>query len=92
MGNTEGHDKAEGLTNILSAPIIKRSVMIAGHATSVSIEKPFWTALKKQAALQNQSINQLVTKIDDARPKNIEAVNLSSAIRLYILNALEQSL
>lgn len=72
---------AEDLTNILNAPIVKRSVMIAGHATSVSIEKPFWDAFKALAETQKKSINQLITEIDEAR-----SVNLSSAIRLYVLN------
>ena len=73
------------LTEILNAPIVKRSVMIAGHATSVSIEKPFWDAFKELATAQDKSINQLITEIDEVR-----SVNLSSAIRLYILNQLTE--
>lgn len=73
----------EELTNILNAPIVKRSVMIAGHATSVSIEKPFWDAFKALADAQKKSLNQLITEIDEAR-----SVNLSSAIRLYVLASL----
>ena len=72
------------LTTILNAPIVKRSVMIAGHATSVSIEKPFWDAFKKLAKAHGKSINQLITEIDEAR-----SVNLSSAIRLYVLAELK---
>ena len=72
------------LTEILNAPIVKRSVRIAGHPTSVSIEKPFWDAFKTLADNQNKSINSLVSEIDEAR-----SVNLSSAIRLYVLNNLE---
>jgi predicted DNA-binding ribbon-helix-helix protein len=75
------------LDKVLNAPIIKRSVMIAGHATSVSIEKPFWDEFKRLAKASNQSINELVTEIDEAR-----SVNLSSAIRLYVLECLKQSL
>ena len=71
------------LIEILNAPIVKRSVMIAGHATSVSIEKPFWDAFKNIAKAQGKSINQLITEIDEAR-----SVNLSSAIRLYVLEKL----
>ena len=74
------------LDKVLNAPIIKRSVTIAGHATSVSIEKPFWDEFKRLAKEQNQSINQLVSTIDEAR-----SVNLSSAIRLYVLASLKQS-
>lgn len=74
----------DNLSEILTAPIVKHSVTIAGHATSVSIEKPFWEAFQKLAAAQNKSTNQLVTEIDDAR-----SVNLSSAIRLYVLECLK---
>lgn len=75
--------KTEDLSGILAAPVVKRSVMIAGHATSVSIEKPFWDSLKRLAKAQDKSINQLVGEIDEAR-----SVNLSSAIRLYVLQSL----
>ena len=78
--------KMEELSTLLSAPIVKRSVMIAGHATSVSIEKPFWDSLQNFAASQGKSLNQIITEIDEAR-----SVNLSSAIRLYVLNSLKQS-
>lgn len=71
------------LSDILNAPIVKHSVTIAGHATSVSIEKPFWDLLKESAEKQNKSINQLISEIDEAR-----SVNLSSAIRLYVLESL----
>ena len=78
--------KTEDLSGLLAAPVVKRSVMIAGHATSVSIEKPFWDALKRLAKAQGISINQLVGEIDEARPKTLHG-NLSSAIRLYVLHA-----
>ena len=68
----------------LNAPIIKRSVMIAGHATSVSIEKPFWDHLTCIANEHGKSLNALITDIDEAR----DGINLSSAIRLYVLNSL----
>ena len=74
---------SDNLSNIVNAPIVKRSVNIAGHATSVSIEKPFWEALKKLSEDQNKSVNKLITEIDEAR-----SVNLSSAIRLYVLDSL----
>lgn len=72
----------------LNAPIIKRSVMIAGHATSVSIEKPFWDHLTRLAEEQKQSLNALITEIDELR----DGINLSSAIRLYVLNSLENKI
>ena len=74
---------SDNLSDILNTPIVKRSVMIAGHATSVSIEKPFWDAFKTIATAQGKSINQLITEIDEAR-----SINLSSAIRLYVLENL----
>lgn len=58
----------------------KRSVVIAGHRTSVSIEPPFWDALKDIAGLRGVSLNRLITEIDETRE-----ANLSSAIRVYVL-------
>lgn len=58
----------------------KRSVVIAGHRTSVSLENAFWEALKQEAAARGQTINQIITGIDKQRYGN-----LSSAIRLFIL-------
>ncbi len=65
--------------------IKKRSVDIAGHRTSVSIEAPFWDALKEIADREGSSLNELITKIDNGR-----AGNLSSAIRVYVLAALRR--
>ena len=65
----------------------KRSVRIAGHATSVFLEEEFWTALKKIAKAHNTSINALIADIDEKRPPG---TNLSSAIRVSILNSLTQ--
>jgi predicted DNA-binding ribbon-helix-helix protein len=88
MGTPGKDDNAERLSAILSAPVVKHSVLIAGHASSVSIEKPFWDEFKAIAKAEKKSINQLVTEIDDARPKEPmqeNTGNLSSAIRLYVL-------
>lgn len=60
----------------------KRSVIVAGHRTSVSLERAFWDALRELAALESKTINQLVTEIDQGR-----AGNLSSAIRVQVLTA-----
>jgi predicted DNA-binding ribbon-helix-helix protein len=60
--------------------IVKRSVVIAGHQTSVSLEHAFWTALKAAAARRGITINDLVTRIDAQRQGN-----LSSAIRVFLL-------
>lgn len=66
--------------------LLKRSVTIAGHATSISLENAFWIRLKEIAALKNSSLNQLVSEIDKTRTGN-----LSGAIRVYILETLGQS-
>lgn len=63
---------------------MKRSVLIAGHRTSISLEPEFWEALKTLAAGRGRSVNDLVTEIDRER-----ATNLSSAIRVYILKSLQ---
>jgi len=61
----------------------KRSVMIAGHRTSISLEEPFRQALADIAAAHGQSVAALTAEIDEARPAS---TNLSSAIRLYVLD------
>lgn len=60
--------------------IKKRSVVISGHRTSVSLENAFWYALKEIATGKGQTVNQLVSEIDDGRTGN-----LSSAIRVHVL-------
>ena len=65
--------------------IKKRSVNIAGHRTSVSIEAPFWDALRDIAAREKKSLNDLIAAIDSARDGN-----LSSAIRVYVLRELQK--
>jgi len=64
------------------AAIVKRSVRIAGHATSVSLETAFWQSLCDLAALRGVSVNALLTAIDAGR-----SGNLSSAIRLFVLDS-----
>ena len=61
--------------------IVKRSVIIDGQKTSVSLEDPFWTDLKKIAHAQQMTLSALVAEIDGTR----EHGNLSSAIRLFVL-------
>ncbi len=60
---------------------LKRSLTIAGHQTSLSLEPEFWAALKQYAERDNKSIATLVGEIDESRG----ARNLSSAIRVWIL-------
>jgi predicted DNA-binding ribbon-helix-helix protein len=64
------------------SPVIKRSIMINRHKTSISLEDDFWNALQEISAAQGIQPSQLVAIIDQPR----EHTNLSSAIRLYVLN------
>lgn len=64
----------------------KRSITIAGHRTSISLEPEFWAELTAIAALEKLSLNKLVTKIDLER-----GGNLSSALRLYVLRHLKSN-
>ena len=66
----------------MKSSVIKRSIVINGHKTSVSLEDAFWTDLKKIAQDRQVTLSELVTKIDGAR----EQSNLSSAIRVFVLN------
>jgi len=65
----------------------KRSVSIAGHQTSVSLETVFWIQLKRIALHQKVPLNKLIERIDETRTGN-----LSSAIRVFVLEHLEHQL
>ena len=65
----------------MESPISKRSIVIAGHKTSVSLEDAFWNSLKEIAAERGITLAELVAAIDRDR----EHANLSSAIRLFVL-------
>lgn len=62
--------------------IIKHSVKIAGHATSVSLEEEFWAALRQIAAKRGISLANLIATVDERR-----AGNLSSGLRLLVLES-----
>ncbi|MEL6062005.1 MULTISPECIES: ribbon-helix-helix domain-containing protein [unclassified Methylobacterium] len=70
----------------MSAGLTKHSVMIAGHRTSVSLEDPFWTALREVAEARGQSVQALIGAIDAGRGGQ----NLSSAIRVFVLEAVRR--
>ncbi|HUY69277.1 MAG TPA: ribbon-helix-helix domain-containing protein [Alphaproteobacteria bacterium] len=63
---------------------MKRSIRVAKHNTSLSLEPEFWDELKRLARAEKLSLNQLVTRIDKERKGN-----LSSALRLYVLRELK---
>lgn len=66
----------------MKSPVIKRSIVIAGHKTSVSLEDAFWAGLKEIATARGMTLSELVASIDTGRQHG----NLSSAIRLFVLD------
>ena len=65
----------------MGSSIIKRSIVVAGHKTSVSLEDTFWNALKDLAGEQNMPVSALVNSIDKGR----DTANLSSAVRQHLM-------
>ena len=68
------------------APPQKRSVLIAGHATSISLEPMFWLALEAAARDRGCSVNALVAQIDAERLEAKRTPNLTSAIRQWLFD------
>jgi len=62
----------------------KRSIMIAGHATSISLEPVFWEALRAAADAERLPLNALVARIDAERVLEADPPNLASAIRVWL--------
>ena len=63
---------------------VKRSMMIAGHATSISLEPIFWEALREAAEAEQLPLNALVARIDAERVEAADPANLASAIRVWL--------
>jgi predicted DNA-binding ribbon-helix-helix protein len=63
---------------------VKRSMMIAGHSTSISLEPIFWDALREAADAERLPLNALVARIDAERIQSLEPPNLASAIRVWL--------
>jgi len=66
----------------MKSKVVKRSIVIAGHKTSVSLEEAFWRGLKDIAESRRVTLSDLVGSIDSARQQG----NLSSAIRLFVFD------
>jgi predicted DNA-binding ribbon-helix-helix protein len=66
---------------VMKSVVIKRSVVVCGHKTSISLEDPFWKSLKEIAGCRHMTLSALLAAIDSDRHEG----NLSSAIRLYVL-------
>lgn len=68
-----------------SAGPVKRSITIAGHQTSISLEPAFWAALEAAARARGVPLNALVAAIDAARVRHEAPANLASALRVWLL-------
>jgi predicted DNA-binding ribbon-helix-helix protein len=66
----------------MKSQVLKRSIVVVGHKTSVSLEDAFWRVLKEIAQGRDTTLSELVASIDASRPNG----NLSSAIRLFVLD------
>jgi predicted DNA-binding ribbon-helix-helix protein len=66
----------------MKSSIVKRSVVVDGQRTSVSLEDPFWSSIREIAHAQRKTVSKLIADIDKTREQN----NLSSAIRVFVLN------
>ena len=65
----------------MKSTVTKRSIVISGHKTSISLEDPFWSGLKEIARSNRASVSSVVAEIESGRQYG----NLSSAIRLFVL-------
>ncbi len=71
----------------LPSHVLKRSIVVGGHKTSVSLEDGFWRALREIAVIQNMRMSELVSRI----AKHRQNKNLSSAIRVFVLDHYRQA-
>lgn len=71
----------------MTSPVIKRSIVIAGHKTSVSLEDAFWQALKEIARDRDMTLTELVAAVDTVRREG----SLSSALRVFVLDHYRRS-
>jgi predicted DNA-binding ribbon-helix-helix protein len=81
MGSYKQPHPCPGLTRVMRSGIVKRSVVIAGHKTSVSLEDEFWGNLKEIARSRGMTLSEMVGYISGQRGDG----NLSSNIRLFVL-------
>ncbi len=66
--------------------MVKHSITLSGHRTSLSLEQPFWDELQRIAKIEQKTMAGLIGEIDRARIKQPHPPNLSSALRLYVLD------
>lgn len=73
------------MTDVPYHPPVKRSVEIAGHKTSISLEPLFWDMLREAAAREGLPLNALVARIDEERIRAETSTGLAGAIRLWLV-------
>ena len=66
----------------MKSPVVKRSIVVGGHKTSVSLEEAFWSGMKEISGARSMTLSELVGEIDAYRHQG----NLSSAIRQFVLD------
>jgi len=66
----------------VKSPVVKRSIVVGGHKTSVSLEEAFWNGMKEISRQRSMALSEMVGEIDSNRQQG----NLSSAIRLFVLD------
>ena len=66
----------------MKSPVVKRSIVLNGHKTSVSLEEAFWNSMKEISGEGGKTLSEMVSEID----RNRKQGNLSSAIRLFVLD------
>jgi predicted DNA-binding ribbon-helix-helix protein len=66
----------------MNSAVLKRSIVIGGHKTSVSLEQEFWNDVKEISGERGKTLSELISEIDGSRRQG----NLSSAIRLFVLD------
>jgi len=77
----DGGDADQG-SYPMKSPVVKRSIVLGGHKTSVSLEEAFWIGMKEVAGQRSMTLSELVGEIDTNRQQG----NLLSAIRLFVLD------
>ena len=75
------NDEEQHSAQKMSSPVLKRSVVLSGHKTSISLEEPFWQALREIAAEREMTTSALLNSIASKRGES----NLSSAVRVFVL-------
>jgi|SRR5689334_20790049 len=66
----------------MTSSVVKRSIVLTGHKTSVSLEEAFWNGMKEISGERNMTVSELISEID----RNRQHGNLSSAIRIFVLD------